>query len=100
MKKKELIVNNCQFCKHSAKMYLRIGNSLGLKDAAFCMNADLTAKQKKKRLKNKEKCEHFEPAELLKQERMSDVQTCIKAIRKEIDQIEKLLLWNEDIKDE
>lgn len=92
MKKKELIENNCQFCKHSAKTYLRIGNSLVLKDAAFCMNADFTVRQRKKRLKNKEKCEHFKPAEILKQERMSDVQTCIKAIRKEIDQIEKLLL--------
>lgn len=97
--KKELIENNCQFCKHSAKTYLRIGNSLVLKDAAFCMNADLTAKQKKKRLKNKEKCEHFEPAEILKQERTSDVQMCIKAIRTEIDLMEKLLLRDEDIKD-
>ena len=44
--KKELIENNCQFCKHSAKTYLRIGNSLVLKDAAFCMNADLTAKMR------------------------------------------------------
>lgn len=98
MKEKEPIINNCQFCAHSAKEYLCIGSSMKLIDAKFCMNSELSKMEKRRRMKDKEKCEYFEPADRPKEERLSDIQDCLNIIQDQLNTIDLFLHWDENKK--
>lgn len=99
MKQEEMVENLCQFCKHSMKSYVGIGDKISVDKAIACLNMKLTEKEHKLRFGNKCKCEYFVPTERPTAERVSDIQECLDIIKEQVRSIEMFLHWNEMIKD-
>ncbi len=98
MKEKEMIENNCQFCKYSMKSYVGIGDKISVDRAIACFNAKLAEKERKLKFGNKRRCEYFVPTERPTAERVSDIQESLDIIKEQIRSIETFLHWNELIK--
>lgn len=91
MKKKEFISNNCQLCEYSAKQYLRIKNKFSLHNVLFCINMDLTNRERQKRMTDKVKCNCFKLAESTKEEQLSDIREIFEVISEELNVIAQKL---------
>lgn len=99
MKQEKMVENLCQFCKHSMKNYVGIGDKISVDKAIACFNRKLKIEERSLRFENKCKCEYFVPTERPTAERVSDIQECLDTIKEQVRSIEAFLHWNEMIKD-
>lgn len=91
MKKKEFIDNNCQLCHYSIKEYLCADNRFSLNGAKFCLCAGLTSKEKKKRMCDKVKCDHFRLAKMSKGHQLNDVSETLMEISRQLEWVKHIL---------
>lgn len=91
MKKKEFISNNCQICEYSAKQYLRIKNRFSLNNVLFCINMNLTNREKHKRMNDKVKCNCFKLSEPTKEEQLGEIKEIFEVISRELNVIAQKL---------
>lgn len=85
------IENNCEHCAHGAKHYFIVGGTFRRANCLHCVRREMTQLQRESRVRNKIKCEYWQPEQILIDKRRESIDTVLRDAARKLNDVAEIL---------
>lgn len=86
-----IIANDCEHCAYCAKHYFNIGGTFRYANCMHCINTNMYAREKASRIKDKVKCEYWQPEQIQIDKRRNNIEMLLTDIAQKLQDVTQIL---------